>query len=263
MFTSKNFDFKKAIFIFGLVLLILTSGCVTITIDHKIMSDGNSKITLTYDYSQFAQIAASYGQSTADLDTNIRTQCNEFNKKVSEAGWKNAKCEVKDKKMIISGEFNIEDNPTFAPHFEIIQGIPYTTYKYNAKAILVSLKSTDSNFSASNLKMMKTLYSSAGVNLTYNVEMPGKVTKAEVGKIEGENKVIIDLFDLAEKQSAYIESQELNMFAVGVIIIVIALLLLVLFLVLKKSTKSATTTQQQTTQQYSQQSYQYPYQNKP
>ncbi|MCX8190479.1 MAG: hypothetical protein N3F05_04630 [Candidatus Diapherotrites archaeon] len=230
---------KKAILVFSIIFLIVVSGCIKLNVNQQIRSDGTSRIEMVYDMSGLYEMAKSQGGDTSEMDANMANMCKNFN---SDGKLKNAKCEVtSDYKVIASGEFVMAEHSVFSKAFKVNHSIPYTTYQFDAKAIFNGLPgsgSADTNFSEASLRQLKQSAGLMGIVMTYNVEMPGQITKAEVGEIKG-NIVSINIFDLVDREHAYIESQELNVFAIAIAIVVIVVLLLVVILVLFKRRKSS------------------------
>ncbi|MEM4598421.1 MAG: hypothetical protein QW400_01910 [Candidatus Diapherotrites archaeon] len=231
-----------------------------------IFESSDSRVEIVYDMSGIYEMVKSQGADTSQFDKNMADMCKNFN---ADGKLRNAKCEVtSDHKLIASGEFTMAEHAAFGPAFKVNNSIPYITYQFDAKSIFTGMPSTessDTNFSEASLRQLKQSAGLMGITMTYNVEMPGQITKAEVGEIKG-NVVSINMFDLVDREHAYIESQELNVFAIGIGLIVIAVLLLVVILIVVKKSKASKAPFQQPTQQsqqYAQQSYQYPYQNRP
>jgi|GEM_PF-3106740 len=150
----------------------------------------------------------------------------------------------------------MQDDPALAKAFTVSHSPPYVNYKYNAAAIsksnmLKSLgsspgttdttKNMDTNIDPRQLKLMKSM-----VPITYTVTMPGKIIRADVGEIK-DNKVVIDYYDLIDKNEAYIESQELqgSYFIIGAIIAVLCIIVVLVLLKRRGKKQQPQTMQQQ------------------
>jgi hypothetical protein len=118
--------------------------------------------------------------------------------------------------------------------FKITHSIPFITYEYDVKNIYIILSNAseaqEEEFSDAQLRQTKSIAGLMGMEWKYTLEMPGKITKADVGEIV-DNKVIIDMFDLVEKDHVYVESQKLNflwdIFIIAIIVTVIITLILI------------------------------------
>lgn len=227
---------KKFFLVFILFAIIFVSGCINMEVNQKINSDSSSEIEIIYDLSAIAGMSSQFDseleqqESMSDLNENLSQACTEFNEKTD---WKNAKCiTTDDYKIIMSGEISLKDSPDF----KITRSIPFITYRYDVKNIYTILSDINvsedqgQDFSDESLLETKSMSSLFNMEWEYTLEMPGKITNADVGEIK-DNKVIIDMFDLAEEDHVYVESQELNLlWNLGVIAIIIGIIAIILIL---------------------------------
>jgi len=227
---------KLFFLVFILFAIIFVSGCINMEVNQKINSDSNSEIEIVYDLSAIAGISSQFEsdleqqESMSDFNENLSQACTEFNEKTD---WKNAKCiTTDDYKIIMSGEISLKDSPDF----KITRSIPFITYRYDVKNIYTILSDVNvsedqgQDFSDESLLETKSMSRLFNMEWKYTLEMPGKITKADVGEIK-DNKVIIDMFDLAEEDHVYVESQELNLlWNLGVIAIIIGIVAIILIL---------------------------------
>ena len=167
----------------------------------------------------------------SELENNFTQACSRFYEKTT---WKNANCKVTDDyKIIMSGELSLKDNTAF----EISRSIPYITYKYDIKNIysILSDVSESQEQEISDIELNKTEPTNGlmGMELKYILEMPGKITKADMGEIE-DNRITIDMIDMVEKEHIYVESQELNLlWDLGIVLFILVVIIAVVVSILK------------------------------
>lgn len=225
-----------------LVLLILTfvlTGCVTIDINHKINSDGTSFIEVVYNMSGMYASLAGMGEAMGGSGAPFEDSCQgvDFSNSIIIDGV----CETRDGYlMVLKGKL-----PASA-----LVGFEETTtgYNYDIRSIYSVLNSlnsasasttggesdeiSDEFLSDANNKMMLSAF-------TYTIEMPTKVVDTTIGTIKGK-KVTIDMYELPDVESAFIESDNTGSFALDnqmmiiIGIVIIAIIIVVLLLVMKK-----------------------------
>ena len=234
---------KKISMISVLGLVILLAGCINLEIKQKIDRVGNSNIEIVFDMSKlvepFKESVSQYCSEVSeekDSKEGFMKSCDDFNEKTK---LKNPKCSVtEDYKIVMSGELALGGET-----FKVVKSIPYITYTYDAKHIekLVSesvggsknlgIPSEDLGESSDfgNFGLSPEML---GIKATYTLEMPGKIVKADFGEIK-DNKLIMDLIELQDKDKALVESQELNLtwlIAGGAVLFMIVIIVLALVL---------------------------------
>jgi len=256
---------KQASLVLTLLAVLILSGCISLDVKQKIKSNGDSEMEVTYDLSAFYSVAndmtAGFGNGSVKQpeagkeDNNLTESCGKFLKGTD---WKNPKCRVTENyKIIMGGESSLKGNPAF----KVSRSIPYITYHYDVKNVYSELsdasKSQDQEFSDAQLSKSKQVANAMGMKFTYTVEMPGKISKADIGEVKG-NQVVIDLFELSGKEVVYIESQELNLlWDLGALALILAFITWGVVAMLKKRAKTAQAQGQYPSQQGYQQVQQY------
>lgn len=225
---------KKILIPVLLILLLVFSGCIQVHITQKIHSNYNSDVEIEMDMSGIAGMMDS-------MDSNY---CDDLDEEGIKTMLSNFKCEVDKENYIakFSGTFSLIGTGAL----KIEPGLFNTKYIYDAskgQEFLDSMNSSDSDIDSpigdysemteAQIKQMKAM----GVELTYTVEMPGTITKTEVGEIK-DNKVVIDLLEASGKENYYIESEEPNFVSVIAIAVAVILVLALVFIFLLKPKKN-------------------------
>lgn len=215
---------KNISLILILISVLFISGCISMDVKQKINRDGTSEIEIIYDLSAILGMAEQLGNSSGQQGNisvgegskeNFTQACEGFNKEMK---LKNAKCvTTEDYKIIINFDTSLENNPAF----KVSRSIPYITYEYDVKNVYNILsdlpsvnqggtgESQQEKFSDEELIQAKSM-KAMGVKYSYTLEMPGKISKTDVGNVQ-ENKVVIDMFDMIGKEHIYVQSKELNL----------------------------------------------------
>lgn len=213
-------------------------------VNQKIERDGTSEIEIVYDFSAFSNIGdMDFGNSfegkdeeqdfLSDIKQNLTEFCTEFND--AQTFLQNAKCTTPDDlKISINGEMSLKDGQGF----EVTRSIPYVTYRYDAKNILLIMSNISPDqaeeFTDEKLLEAKSMSGLGGTEWTYTLEMPCKITSTDLGMIQ-DNKVTIDMFDMAKNDHVYITSQELNpLLGYGIAAIVLITIGIVIIYVKKR-----------------------------
>jgi hypothetical protein len=242
----------KKIALVLVALIILFSGCVKLHVNQKIHSNLDSDYEVKMDLSGFANAAKSMGSMYSDsssnfieeFDKNFAGMCNdiqennEFIKELSDF-----KCSVDVEKhtLTFSGTRSLKDDSSLTVERGLFNKYIYDVSK--GKEFLSSMNSgnnqnllNSTQLSAEELEAQKAYLKSMGFEMVYTLEMPGTITKTEIGEIK-DNKVVIDLLDLTGKENFYVESEELNAFYVVSIAAAITLILALLVILLVKFKK--------------------------
>jgi len=200
-------ELNRSLLLLGLFFVVFISGCIKIDVTQKINGDGSSSIQVVYDLSAIYNISSSFGNLTNSTGSFTNTSAQTCTSFYNTTRWQNPNCTVtQDFKIILSGTVSLSNDP----YFNITNSVPYINYRYDAKDVLNILSNSSQNqsqnFTDAGLTGLKAL---PGSEFTYSLQMPGTITKADVGKIYG-NTVAINVFDLIGKQHDYIESQDIN-----------------------------------------------------
>ncbi len=211
---------------------MFVNGCVNIEIKQRIEKDGYSKIQIIYNFSKMAEVTKALTESIKEVneskgnETNLteyyrEIYCKEFYNKTT---WNNTKCWSERNKIIMEGETYLNKSI-----FEVSYSIPYIIYKYDLKNIYEIMYNTGRISDEEGLEWVKL----TGTKIKFILEMPGKIVRSDVGVIK-ENKIIIDVYDLIEKDSAYVESRELNLIYDLIVILVVGIIIFVIVIIKKK-----------------------------
>jgi hypothetical protein len=166
-----------------------------------------------------------------DTLSQLKETCPDFKK---ENKWKDSTCKVEGSKVILGGTIPAkEDNK-----LKISRSLFFTKYRYNINGSFDVLsegaKTEGEKFSEKNLSEAKAM-SSMGVKFQYILQLPGKISKADIGEIKNKNQVEINLFDLVDKKDVYVESREINISNIVITLaVVMGGIILGIVLVLKK-----------------------------
>lgn len=224
------------------IFIIFLFGCIQVEYNHTQFSDGSAVVSYKTDMSSLFSLlesyGGSYGSSTSSL-SKLNELCSSYNLEngatcEQESGiitlskrysTEDAfyKFEVKDEFFVKKYRLSIDELPTIIQNYSLDSLYGSSGSSYNSdyyKGLFGSdyqLSSKKSSASASLLKVY-------GVTSNYTVTMPGTVTKAELGKIDG-SKVTFDVFELMQKgKPIIVESEEYSVFS---LIIVFVLFLVV------------------------------------
>ena len=233
-----NPDYLKKITLMSvLAFLVLASGCISLEVEQKIHRDGTSEIKTTLDFSSLYAVETT--EEMPDINEGLTSYCNNF---FDATSLTNPYCTPmpEEYKVVSGGSFSLKDNPSFT--FDGIR------YRYDVKGIQALLseatEAQGQELSLGDVEQIKSIASTFGMDIKYIVEMPGAITKSDVGEING-NRVVIDFFDLYESDHIYIESQEtggitgmFTMEAATISAVALAVIVIVLFFFYKKSRRS-------------------------
>ncbi len=219
------------------ILLFLLSGCIKIHMDQVVLPNGDSDVTITYDFSPMMGLAAAQmnesNMTNGSMDMGMAMpSCEDMDS--DELALLDRQCTVTDdNKMIITGRLPKEESAVI-----VTNGIPYKTYEIDvAKAKGLAGDSDDLNAgappgadgSADMLKMM-------GMEFTYTLTMPGTISAAAIGEVDG-NTVTIDLLEVEEGEQLHVTSRTLNLMPTAAIGGGVLLVIIILFVLLAKHGK--------------------------
>jgi hypothetical protein len=214
---------KPSLTALALVAMAFLGGCIKMNVNQTISDSGKSSIEVIYDMQEFASYMEGMGEEgdeTSLTDEDMQESCTEFYEQTT---WENANCEVADWVFTMSGDVTLSDTAWEDTG---------STYRYDLKNLYELLnavgESQDQEFSDEALKEQKDMVELTGIELTYTLTMPGPITKADVGTIQEDdpNTVVVNLFDLADVETAYVESAKGGMnttmlIVVGAVILVV------------------------------------------
>ncbi len=235
---------KKILIPVLLIVLLVFSGCIQVHITQKIHSNYNSDVSIEMDMSGIAGMMDSMDSNSPDSSTSsFSSYCDDLDEEGIKSMLSNFKCEVDEENYIakFSGTFSLIGTGAL----KIEPSLFSTKYIYDAskgQEFLDSMNSNDSDIDSpigdysemteAQIKQMKAM----GVELIYTVEMPGTITKTEVGEIK-DNKVVIDLLEASGKENYYIESEESNLVPIIAIAVAVILVLALVFIFVVKRKK--------------------------
>ncbi|MFW5704998.1 MAG: hypothetical protein ACOCXG_04075 [Nanoarchaeota archaeon] len=225
---------KNRYFLILLIFLSLFfSGCVSISVNQELTDEGNSDITITYDFSamikQMNEMAAQFN-STPSENEDVPT-CEGFENLSEKTGFN---CNMAEEGiLILTGNWQ-----SGGEYFNVKKSFTKTTYEYDAIEVFDILNALsedeDEKIEKESLSQMKML----NPKLKYELTMPAKITSAEVGDIN-ENKVKIDIFDLEDLETAKIVATKTNNMFYYVVGAGIILLIIVGIVFIKKKKSNA------------------------
>lgn len=235
--------------------LTMLGGCMKVSVDHRIESDGSSHVEIVNDLSALAGLGdlnntslGSLGDAAADpaasdqladFEANLEAACDDFYRDTS---LQNPTCEREGYVVTMNGDYTIPESA-----FTVKKSIPYITYTYDAKEVINALGQTGGEqakqFDEAALAQAKAGASLVGMELTYTVTMPGKeIVETNVGEATDTN-VEINIFDLIGNDATTIQSQAVNWIWVGILILVGVAIVMIgvitLMMVIKKKRKAA------------------------
>lgn len=215
--------------IFALVLLF---GCIEVETYHKQNSDGSAEITQTMDLSGYVDTMISMNQMNNGEELDLDELAESFDEAcVNMTDEMDVECTAnsEDWTITISGhidaedafyEFEVKEEFLSKKYLLTVDELP--DFGYNDDGQLGSGSITDPS-NAEGISMLQ----SYGVEMTYVIEMPGEITSAEYGEIEG-NTVTFDLLEMMEEEEEiFVTSEEsaipcvsglVALFAVGIVL---------------------------------------------
>lgn len=190
--------------------LLLLSGCIKMTVNQTIDTDGSSHMEVVYDMTAMVDSVQSMDDGSNPDALSIITpedaqaSCDQF---ASETAWANPTCSIEGYVFTMGGDVQL-----VSPEFTTSKGLGGTNYSYDLKNLYTQLQavgdSQGQEFSDTALKEQKEYVELTGIELTYTLTMPGTITSTDVGTIsEDGSSVTIDLFDLADLESAQVVSE--------------------------------------------------------
>ena len=206
---------QKKLSIFILLFAILCSGCLEIELKQKIEKDGNSTIEMMTDVSNLVNSMGAMAKEFGNENYNSDEESRKFLEKMKsdwlnddDLGLQNKKCDIQGTKLITRGEKKLTSE-----EFQTSGSFPYVTYKYNISEISkLTEKMNENNDSQQSKEMLKM----SGLVFTYIIEMPGEIKKTDIGKIEN-NKLIINLLEVENSKTLFVESEEIDYKTIGII----------------------------------------------
>ena len=236
-------DMKKFIsYLFLAFVVLFFSGCVDMAIEQELREDGSSDVVIMYDFSALVSSLSGIAEGLQSEETNefdgmMDELCEDEGdfEYVKEFGFD---CSVtEDGVVMLRGEWQVTSE-----FFEVKKGLPKITYTYDASGVFELLNKLNSNFNSgdfyvsddSSEDFVDTLpqLGTLGGKITYTVTMPAKVESYEVGVVN-ENKVIIDVFDLEDRDSAVIVASEINPLtyyigaSAGIVLLVLVIMIII------------------------------------
>jgi len=237
----------KKVLVLLLISLLLFSGCIRFHINQKIHSNLDSDYEIKMDLSGLVGFIKSMPSddpdSIKDFDANFSKMCDGF-KEEDIAEFENFKCEVDMENyiMIMSGTKSLKDDESITVEYGL-----FNTYKFDVskgRDVLESVNSDsltgmDSSGALNTGEMddaMLQQMKAMGFEMTYTLEMPGTITKSDIGEIK-DNKLEVDLLALSGDETFYVESEELNPVYGGGIALAVIIVLALIILLLKRRKK--------------------------
>ena len=228
---------KKFIsYLFFAFAVLFFSGCVDMEIEQKLRDDGSSDVIIRYDISAIVNYASEFGDDSQSEELNELCEDEEGLGYAKEFGFD---CNVTGNGIItLSGTWQVTSE-----FFEFEEGLFRIKYKYNALGVFELLEEIspsevldlggpsfdDSQRSfADSMSQFETL----GTKMKYTIIFPADVESSEVGVVS-ENRVIIDVFDLEDRESAVIVASKVNplIYYVGALAGVVLLVLVIIIIV--------------------------------
>ncbi|MFH1445021.1 MAG: hypothetical protein ABIF08_00900 [Nanoarchaeota archaeon] len=224
---------QKLFLLSCLVFLISISGCIKLELNQKVYSNGMSDIRTTIDMSALytGLGAAAQNLSSQAVGEALSEQCDNF---LANTTLLNPSCTPipSEYKIIQSGKISLVNNPSFI----VTKGFMSTVYRYDVKGtqniLLESSQAQGQEITPEQITQAKAMYGLMGLVLKYKLEMPGTITKTDLGEIV-DNAVEFDILDMYDMDHIYVESEETTfsvmtlILLVGIVIIVVLILALI------------------------------------
>lgn len=218
-------NFKKLLLL-TLLVAVLFAGCIDVKTYQKFGRDGSSTVTESIDYSTLAQMASSMNGSNSmgNPCANVTTP--------------GISCAYADNVVNLTKTITAADAAS-AYDFKVERGFPYITYKLTVdkvpffsgskasdnstagveQSLSGSLTDPSAKQSAASLETIK-------MTISYEVQMPGSVTRADNSETFIDDWAKYDLLSLMkEGKNVYVESQELNVEHVSYAVIIVVVVL--------------------------------------
>ncbi len=206
---------KKVFLLVLLISVLLFSGCFKFNAYEKINSDRTSEIKMEVD---FSGIAGMMGDQVSDSSE----MCSSFEEDSEENDFYDIECNVEDYVMVVSAKRSLKDNPAL----KVEESLFSKKYIYNVSEGSSFFDSvTEGTGDAGSIdtsdEQQVEQFKAAGVEMTYTLEMPGNITKTDLGEIK-DNQVVVDLLTMDKSKTYYVESEELGLgFVLGAAVIII------------------------------------------
>lgn len=177
-----------------IITFLLLSGCVKVEGFQSINEDGFSEVELVFDISEMMAMSQQMGGSTEDSED----PCEEYDKNHSKTKAEeefSMTCTYDDKGIVtLSGSKQLTEDDNLIVEKSLFK----TIYTYNPKDILEAqmnlLNDDEGDMSSDDILEQGEQY---GVELTYNLEMPGIIIEDDgLGDVVGDNRIEYDLFEV-------------------------------------------------------------------
>jgi len=218
---------------FLFICMFVFSGCVNIEINQDIQEDGNSKVSIMYDFTSMVDSMDSFGKNLNKNTTTNESEksfCDDFPEKMKK---QNFTCtEVEKYKYLFEGNWKVSDK-----NFKVERSLTETKYTYNPQDVFnmfdaISEEGSNYNFDKEKLAGFKMM----NIVFDYKVTLPEKPTSTTIGSIQ-DNTVTIDMINLAETTNPQIIIIKKNYtpLYIGGGILIIALILIISMIIGKKN----------------------------
>ncbi len=194
----------------ALVALLVLSGCFSVTVEQQVHKNGDSTLTYRMNLSKLFSLAAASKNITLPTEDDI---CKNYTEKGIKCSYSNGVVTLERDVKLSEADFYTFDvkqgNFGEKTYRVVITKIPKIPSANTSSNTSVDLLNSTENFTDPSGPMAAQLYRTMGINITYVVKMPGKVTKAEGAVSVKDNVAVFDVLERLEHQkNIVVEAKE-------------------------------------------------------
>ncbi|MCD6549694.1 hypothetical protein J7K41_03235 [Candidatus Micrarchaeota archaeon] len=195
----------------ALVALLVLSGCFSVTVEQQVHKNGDSTLTYRMNLSKLFSLAAASKNITPPTEDEI---CKNYTEKGIKCSYSNGVVTLEKDVKLSEADFYTFDvkqgnfgEKTYKVVITKMPKIPSANSSSNTSMDL--LNSTENVFTDPSAPMAAQMYRTMGINITYVVKMPAKVTKAEGAVSVKDNVAVFDVLERLEHQkNIVVEAKE-------------------------------------------------------
>ncbi len=247
----------KLRFLVAFLVFILFFGCFKVEVSHIQNADGSADVTHKTDMSAIYSLLGSYGSSYGSTSTYgssysealkvLQDPCanSEFKyedvtcsfeknvlslKKVYKPEEAFYKFEVKDELFVTKYRLTVdeipamEDESSSSSDLSSLYGSSYSQYDS-----MFDRKTGFHKFSNPQSAVFAPIFKLYGMEVKYVIQMPGEITSAEHGVVEGSTVTFDPVEMMSLSKSIVVESQEFSLLFIGIVVIVGLVVIVLVF----------------------------------
>ncbi len=212
-------ELRTAFLFLGLSFILLL-GCISIDYSQKVDRNGDSVITQVIDMSALTSLGSQYASASDQLST----VCQNLTKNDSSinCSYDSGVITVSKPVRAKDGQYNFTKQSAFPDVIYTLEvrKLPQVVDSGNVSSV-GSAPQTDADFKNPSAKLGAASLKTAGVSMTYTIEMPGEIFSAENGEIvtdqSGRKSAKFDVLELmTDGEYIVVKSKELDLVMVAI-----------------------------------------------